>query len=692
MNLRSLRFPTILDSSSGDINRDFLEPALSVSVRYDRGVGFFSAAWLRLAVSGMVAFAENHGYARWVTSPILSEDDWEALQLGYEARDNEVLFASLMRQIAELPKALSSETLSALAWLVADGIIDFKLALPRNKLDRGDFHDKFGIFTDSDGDLVSFSGSYNDSVQGARNYESIKIFPSWDPSFAEIVAVEAERFEALWGNRDPNVRVFDIPEAAKARIVELRTHERPFRQSLHPGHGAGATRETEEGIRRPAPPASLHLRDYQEAAISAWFDAGCRGLLEMATGTGKTITALSAALRLFEREGRLIILVACPFKHLVAQWAKEATAFGLDAVRVAESSQKWEPELARQLRSFKKRHRNLVTVVTTNAAFHQAKLRGLFGKLFEQTLLIADEAHNMGSVRILRSLPDGAPWRLGLSATPERQFDEAGTRRFLEYFGGVIFRFGLDEAIGTCLTPYYYHPIPVPLLPDEFQEWCYLTRRIKALSHGGDHDGFSEQVKRLAIRRARVVNNSLAKLAWVQENIAQFAPIEYTLFYAGDRLLAPLTQFLGTQLRLRVHEFTNRQTNAQRSDLLARFGRKDLQALVAIRCLDEGVDVPPTRTAFFLASSGNPREFTQRRGRVLRLWPGKEHATLYDLVSVPPDEYLTAARSDPEWPAVRAAIRREYSRVKAFASLAENKHGALDALFDLANRFDVLDA
>ena len=221
-------WPPLLDTSSADLIVGFFVPALRSSVRYDRGVGFFSAGWLRIAAAGMTDFARNSGRARWVTSPILSAGDWQALQLGEAARYNEVLRRAIQRNVDDLERTLVQETLSALAWLVADGILDFKLALPRNKLEHGEFHDKFGIFTDTEGNQVSFNGSYNDSIQGTRNYESIKLFCSWQPAYADLVRADAERFEQLWNNFDPNVQVFNLPEAARERIVRLRTSARPY--------------------------------------------------------------------------------------------------------------------------------------------------------------------------------------------------------------------------------------------------------------------------------------------------------------------------------------------------------------------------------------------------------------------------------------------------------------------------------
>ena len=195
MNLKDPNFANRLDTSSSDLTEDFFVPALSAAYRYDRGVGFFSSGWIRIASKGLIAFAANGGKARWVTSPILSEEDWQALKIGDEAKYDPVLRASLQRNISDLERALEKDSLSALAWMVADGILSFKLALPRNKLEQGEFHDKFGIFTDIDGNQISFNGSYNDSIQGTRNYESIKIFRGWDPAFEELVVVVQSKVE-----------------------------------------------------------------------------------------------------------------------------------------------------------------------------------------------------------------------------------------------------------------------------------------------------------------------------------------------------------------------------------------------------------------------------------------------------------------------------------------------------------------
>ena len=204
--LSELHFASTFDTSTSDLITDFFVPALKKSVRYDRGVGYFSSGWFRIAAAGMVEFAGNAGRARWVTSPILDPSDWEALQTGDAARTDPLLYVRLQTQIADIAETLAQNTLSALAWMVADAILDFKIAVPRAKLDRGDFHGKFGIFTDATGIQVSFNGSYNDSIQGTRNYEAVKVFASWEAAVVSLVAGDAAQFQRLWDNHDPNVK------------------------------------------------------------------------------------------------------------------------------------------------------------------------------------------------------------------------------------------------------------------------------------------------------------------------------------------------------------------------------------------------------------------------------------------------------------------------------------------------------
>ena len=692
MSLKSLSFSPTLNTSDADIIADFFVPALSASLRYDRGVGFFSAGWLRVTAKGIVAFAHNSGRARWVTSPILNEEDWQAMQLGEAARYNEILRQAIERNLDDLERTLEQETLSALAWLVADGILDFRLALPRNKLERGDFHDKFGIFTDAEGNQVSFNGSYNDSIQGTRNYESVKIFCSWQPTLAPLVQADVERFERLWNNLDPNVQVFDLPEAARARIVRLRTHKRPYPEP--DWEKLRLLRETRAmyEIRRPAYPhlpPHIRLRDYQTQAIEAWFAHSCQGLLEMATGTGKTITALAASARLYEQESRLAVIIAVPYQHLVDQWHEEAKTFGYRPLLAYRSKADWIDELNSQIVEFNGGYKDFISVITTHTTFISPDFQSSIARLSGPSLLIADEAHHLGAERSRQNHPQNIPYRLALSATPDRWFDDVGTVALRAYFGGTVFAFSLEKAIGVSLTPYYYHPHLVPLTDEELEQYEELSVKIARLVNREDEDG-QQALKMLLIRRAKLLNKAENKLGILSDLVDAQGTIEHALFYCAPGQIDDVLRLLGREKGLWVHRFTAEEGPRERQQLLTDFANGNLQALVAMKCLDEGVDVPSTRTAFVLASSSNPREFIQRRGRILRKSPGKECSVIHDLITVPPTAWAISA-SSPTFQAERSIMRRELRRFKEFADPALNKHQALDVVWNIAGRYGLMD-
>lgn len=687
-SLSSLLLPPMLDTSSGDIIGDFFNPALSCATRYDRGVGFFSASWLRLAASGMATFASNGGRARWVTSPILSEVDWGAMQQGDEARQNSILKHSLQVSIENLENSLERDTLSALAWMVADGILDFKLALPRNKLDQGEFHDKFGIFTDNEGNQVSFNGSYNDSVQGTKNYESIKIFCSWQPVLSLLVDADVNRFDRLWDNEDPNVQVFNLPDAAKEQIIKLRVQERPYPNPKpiveEPPPVWKAPRPT-----TPFLPKGIELRDYQIKAIDAWFANNCSGLLEMATGTGKTITALAASVRLYERENRLALVISVPYQHLVDQWDAECQLFGYRPILAYKSRARWTNELNQHVMDFKGGYRNVISVITTHTTFSSPDFQQCLARLQHPTMMLADEAHHLGAEHARQSYPEHIPHRLALSATPDRWFDDEGTACLRKYFGETVFSFSLAEAIGVSLTPYYYYPHLVPLTAEELEQYEELSARIAKIA-GRDDETAQQSLKILLIRRAELLNKAANKIEILSGLIDQQRDVEHSLFYCAPGQIDEVLQLLGLEKGLLVHRFTAEEGTVERQRLLTDFARGDLQALVAMKCLDEGVDVPSTKTAFFLASSSNPREFVQRRGRVLRKAPGKEFSIIHDLIAVPPTSWH-ASQDSSSFKIERSIVRRELERFKEFAGPALNKHEALDVIWKIATRYSLMD-
>jgi len=683
MGFPSLKLKKIYDTSNDNFIDDFFSPILSVAKNYHRGVGFFSSGWLKMNSKGMKSFAENGGHAKWVTSPILSKSDWETMCLGTEAKQSELLFALLSTAITDLQESLQSDVLSALAWLIADDVIEFKLAIPRNHL-TGEFHDKFGIFTDINGNKISFSGSYNDTVQGLRNYESITTFFSWDESSADVVALEQTRFNRLWNNQDMNVKVFDLPDSIKQDLVRLRTLPRT--------HQKGKTKTDEFvvdfTVRAPHIPEFIKIRDYQSEAVQAWLENGNQGFFEMATGTGKTITSLIAAVTIFQKEKRLFLIITCPYKHLVNQWCREAESFGFRPIKAYESYSSWENKLANKLLAYNNNDISNVCVITTNTTFMTDRFSNQISEINGPTMIISDEAHHFGTSKSISYLPEQIKIRLALSATPNRWFDDVGTSSLYNYFGETVFSFPLQRAINEeFLTPYFYFPIPVELTDEEMEAYSVLTNKIVPLLVKKTESQIDEdRLLKLLLKRSEILKNAEGKIDKLKNIITNMGNLHHALFYCSHRQREHILMTLGLDHKIKVHEFTYRENSNLRKDILDQFDKGFIQAVVAIKCLDEGVDIPSAQTAFFLANSSNPREFVQRRGRVLRKAEGKTNAQLFDFLTIPP-----YSESPEELSLSRSILKKELTRFEEFAKSSINFHSAYEAIWEIAKKFNVLD-
>ena len=682
-NLRDLALPAVIDTSSTNFIEEFYNPVLKCAARYKRGVGYFTSGWLQFAAQGMAGLARNSGSAKWITSPILEQDDWEAFQMGEEARRNEILYESLARSIDEIEEGLEDDTLNTLAWLIADGLLEIKFALPDGNL-GGNFHDKWGVIIGVTGDRIAFHGSKNDSKQGFYNYESYDIFCDWESTRdADRVRQHEARFDQLWDNQAPDMQVYNLPEMIREDIVQLREPDnRPYPEP-------SMDRIEPIGLSEPE---WIERRTYQQTAVQSWMEAGTRGILKMATGTGKTLTSLLASLELYERQGsRLAIIVACPYQHLVEQWRSEMENFNMDPILAYKARSRWEDDFARAVTDFNWGANNHFSVITTHKTFSSDHFQLVTARLEgDDTLVILDEVHHLGATHYREQLPGNIQNRLGLSATPERFYDDTGTDRLFEYFGsGVVFEYGIKKAIENGhLCEYYYIPHLVELTEDEEYRYLELSEKIGRLSHIVDDDielTEDDRLKKLLIKRARLIGTAENKIDRLKELINQQTDLHHTLVYCGDgsvngdgihddtqRHVDATVKTLGRDLGLKVHPFTAQETQSERDQLLHAFEDGDLQALVAIRCLDEGVDVPATETAYILASSTNPIQFVQRRGRILRQYKGKKHAVIHDFIVTPPTSVNPNTMDDNQFNMERKLISKELRRSSVFAEDAVN--------------------
>lgn len=455
----------------------------------------------------------------------------------------------------------------------------------------------------------------------------------------------------------------------------------------------------------PQMPASLQLRQYQRQAINNWFANNGRGTLKMATGSGKTITALAVACESYKQIHLQALLVVCPYRHLVAQWARECEKFNLQPILAFENLRSWQSQMSSQLYNVHSGSQPFITVITTNSTLIGDGFQSQLKYFPEKTLIIGDEAHNLGAPKLEESLPRRVGLRLALSATPERYFDETGTQSIFNYFGSVLQpEFTLKDAIHQgALVNYLYYPILVELTEAESRAYAKITQKIgKALLYKEKEIGESnylediEDLKPLLMQRARLIGAAANKLKALRELMATRRETSHTLFYCADgsqevglgynlHQLKEVAKILGVELGYRISTYTAQTSLEEREILRRQFESGELQGLVAIRCLDEGVDIPAIQTAVILASSGNPRQFIQRRGRVLRPHPSKERATIFDMIVLPPD--LDRKTLEVE----RNLLRKELRRFVEFADLADNAGEARIKLLDLQKRYGLLD-
>ena len=630
IRLRSLNLAPEYRRGHPDMVRGFWVPCLTASRTYLRAAGYFTSHSLALVAAGLPAFIDHGGSMRLLASPYFEADDVDAIRLGVRAFEDVVERALLRAFDAADSSAIVRDRLGFLAWLIAEGRLEIRIALPVDG--TGLYHEKYGVFIDDAGDSVAFTGSANETRGGLEtNFESIDVFTSWTEEEFRV-GLKKKAFERAWDGKADGLRTVRLPDAVRAALLRLRPAAPPVEDPLD------REAQIESGT------AGVEPRDYQLEAVEAWMRAGCKGVLDMATGTGKTITAL-LAVRDFATatEGPVLTVVAAPYVHLVDQWAEEMEAFGLTPVLGYGSSGRWLSQLRRSASDLKIGLRDGVSCVLTHDALRSAAFGRWFASIDHgiRTLLVADEVHNLGATSSMSALWDLAfAARLGLSATPERWSDDETTALF-DYFGPVVYEFPLARAIAEdYLVPYRYFPHFVELTDLEMAEYVEISRRLARLtipSGPRDEDAARLEALRghLLRERSAVLNNAEGKRQAFRAALAEQEPSSHTLVYTTPERIDETVKVVSETGARMVHRFTYREAAPERRRLLGLFASGRIDVLVAIRCLDEGVDVPQTETAFILASSSNSREFIQRRGRILRRSRGKTSATIHDFIAIP---------------------------------------------------------
>lgn len=693
MSLRDLEIKNEYRSKITDVVSNFFLPVLNESCSYKRSVGFFSSSSLVEISRGICSLAKRGGTIKLVTSPCLSDEDVEAIKDGYKKRD-EVIRDALIRELKEPNGELEADRLALLADLIATGILDIKVAIIDNGI--GIYHEKLGLMEDQNGNIVAFSGSMNESKTAIRkNYESIDVFCSWNDKDSDRVREKKQAFDAIWNGYESGIEVLEFPEVSDEIIRKYKRNTVPDFSIDENEFGDAATNYRKQGLGARIPKEYNPLRDYQEEAIKNWARNGYKGIFDMATGTGKTLTALGGIVNLSnELSDKINVVIVCPFQHLVEQWSEDVEKFNMNPIVAFSNSpqKKWKALLKQSVLNSKYNQIGFC-LLTTNSTFKSDFVQKQLYNVGMPILLIIDEAHNAGANDFKSALEnngDKFEYRLALSATLERHMDDVGTAFLFNFFGEKCIEYTLEEAISQkMLTPYKYYPVIIYLDEDELAEYRKLSIAISRLGNKDDTKT-EERRKMLLLKRARVVAGAKQKNSELLRVIEPYKNERNILVYCGSvkysndfnyfdngdeiRQIDLITKTLYKNLGMKVSQFTSLDSPEQRMLIKEAYNDENgTQAIIAIKCLDEGVNIPGIKTAFILASTTNPKEYIQRRGRVLRLSDGKEYAEIYDFITLPRPLEDVSLYESKELKYEQSMVKSEILRMEEFSRLALNK-------------------
>lgn len=698
-------------SDSDNVLEEFYKPALTHCKKYDRLAGYFSSTSFVITIRETLDFIKRGGMMRLVTSADLSKMDVETISKNIQNPDT--LAADIKREI-DGASGIEQKCMVILGWMLANSIdgrpqLEIKIAIPKN---RGIFHPKIGIFTMNNEDVVSFSGSVNETSSAWRdNIEDFKVFTSWDEKNLDYIEHDKKQFEKFYNNQSTHVDVYDLPDAVRNHLLKIRPKSKQEFDKL--------TEELEKELYMSdsqddsKSKKGIELRDYQNDAIINWESNNFCGIFEMATGTGKTFTALGGIERLCKKEKRLLVIIVAPQKHITTQWIENIREWDRKSSCTQKLSQNiveaysdnpdWKHDLGKKINDF-----NMVlfsgnfcsdfcVIFTTYNTLSSVNFIERINKAKNsKILLIADEVHTVGSPEFRKGLIEKYDYRLGLSATPFRHYDEEGTDKILAYFIKIVYQMTIKTAIEKkYLVPYEYHPEHIDLDDGEMESYIAFTIKIaklyatrkKALPI--EKISIDLKIKNLQIQRKEIVAMAKSKYAFLERLLDRMNnKIEDTLIYCHkEEQLNKITEILSKRDIVNT-SITFIDPTDDRTRIIKQFTNHHYPCITAIRCLDEGVDIPSARMAIIMASTGNPRQYIQRRGRILRPNPitGKEDAKIFDILVKPP----TKDNYDDELPEFEhTLVIRELLRHKEFADIAKNREHAYEKINNIAKQYGV---
>ena len=686
-------------SSGYDEPKEFFTEALIESSTFDLGLGFFSSSGIRSLAYGFALFIANGGKMRVVINHFLSKEDKEAIENGqkhlidnYESR--------ILSDIAKLTKTLSKEDehfFQCLSYLISINRIEFVATISTK---GGLGHDKYGIFTDEKGYKVAFIGSANFSHSALElNGETITVFTSSDDD--KRICEYQTLFNKSWENDTPHL--IHIPINEVKTYISDNFPKLSFEELL--GNSIGL--RTDSTVYNYCKPLSKRILDKIELkeqeprfpfpeerpiqidAYNAWISNGKNGVFAMATGSGKTVTALNCLRKQCKENGYYKAIIVVPTQALAIQWEKEAKIFNFQHIVSTHTDKDWKNTLSRYTtRSLLDQSKSII-IITTYATFNRKDMQLFINKVkgIETFMYIADEAHNIGSTSSLKHLPHNILWRIGLSATPERIYDDIGSEKLYEFFNSkppeYTYRYTMKQAIEeNILCHYDYYPIFVELTNSEMEEYEYISTQLRKFIDP-DTGKYKPEAEKLLLKRKRIIHkaeNKKVAISNLLEDLKHKRKLDYTFVFVpegyepdySDRdsydidqedihIIDEYAQMFKNQ-GYSYHKYISGLDDAP--GILKSFAEGDIQILLSMKCLDE---IPRAEHAIFCSSTGNPRQFVQRRGRVLRKSKGKDKAKIWDLIVTPPNVMNDSIGIE------RNLFISEVKRIVNFAALADNQ-------------------
>lgn len=694
---------------------EFFTKALSNSSTLCLGLGYFSSACFNVLACGFAHFVRNGGNMRMYINPHVTEDDYNMLR----NKDHDEFEASMLQSYDRLLQTFSRRDrlfFKCLSYLISQNRIEVKIVLLK---DNGIAHEKFGVFADSSDNKVAFNGSMNLTAAGlTRNIEAIDCICSWhNEESIERIACYQEDFDNIWNGENKDVHVFDAVEFCKQIVSKYPTDNVDELIRLE----NEVVRDFEQEESRPSadePHFPRKFKDgprpYQIEAYEAWRNRGKQGVFAMATGTGKTVTSLNCALEEYMDSGFYHLLILVPSLALVEQWGDEVGNFNFrNVIKISSENHKWKQDIARIVSKMRRGKVVDYVLISTYQSFVMADFQIFLPKLSDGTLLIADEAHNIGSASVRDAFHKMTiKKRIALSATPNRIYDEEGTREIESFFNDsypYTYSFSMRRAIKEeRLMPYKYFPYLAKLKEDEMEKYAKITRQLVQLFDSSQKDfADPERARRLLLIRKNILHKAKNKMDVFKKIIEEIGEekLSYCFVYSAagrrtrtegadeeelDNYILKEMQHVMKQTfpHVTCNSYTGNDSKQIRKQKLEAFSTGKIKVLFAKNCLDEGVDVPRAEFGIFTSSTGNPRQFIQRRGRLLRKHEDKLFAWIYDIVVVP--DFTSPYYERRFWTMEKHLVENEMRRVANFGALASNYYtGALSTLEEVINFYEI---